>query len=258
MQGPLPLSFCAAVNDPAVLNSTLLASPGLPRECEFLPRSGFSSAGAAYNSALDSAANDLVVFVHQDVYLPSGWTDKLWHLISTLDKEQSGWGVLGVCGVDSSESVHAWLHSTGLGRPVGREFPHPTRVRVLDEVLLILRRSSNLRFDAALPGFHLYGTDICLSAEASGLKNFALPLFLLHNSNGIEVLPTAFWRAYRYMRSKWKPVLPVTTPCVTITSSPVLPLAVATRQWIYAHLRRRQPGRRVADPHALFDRLSTS
>jgi hypothetical protein len=44
----------------------------------------------------------------------------------------------------------------------------PARVATLDEVLLVVRRDSPLRFYPAL-GFHLYGADICLQAAERGL-----------------------------------------------------------------------------------------
>ncbi len=40
----------------------------------------------------------------------------------------------------------------------------PARVATLDELLLIVKRDSGLRFDPAL-GFHLYGADICIQAR---------------------------------------------------------------------------------------------
>ena len=35
-----------------------------------------------------------------------------------------------------------------------------------DELLIVLRRDSGLRFDEGLPGWHMYGTDIVQTARA--------------------------------------------------------------------------------------------
>ena len=49
----------------------------------------------------------------------------------------------------------------------------PAQVATLDELLLIVKRDSGLRFDPEL-GFHLYGADICLQAIEQGLAVVAL------------------------------------------------------------------------------------
>ena len=53
----------------------------------------------------------------------------------------------------------------------------PPQVATLDELLLIVRRDSGLRFDPEL-GFHLYGADICLQASEQGLAVVALAALL--------------------------------------------------------------------------------
>ena len=44
----------------------------------------------------------------------------------------------------------------------------------VDELLIVLRIGSGLRFDERLPGFHLHGTDIVQSALHRGLGAFAI------------------------------------------------------------------------------------
>ena len=93
--------------------------------------------------------------------------------------------------------VHGHVYSTGLRRNVGKSFESPVPVHSIDEMVIILRRDSGLHFDAELPGYHLYGTDICLQSWQRGLPCFVIDNFCLHNSNGIRRLPLAFWRSYR-------------------------------------------------------------
>lgn len=50
--------------------------------------------------------------------------------------------------------------SNGLGREVRGVCEMPAQAISFDEVVLILRKDSGIRFDEQLPGFHLYGTDI--------------------------------------------------------------------------------------------------
>jgi hypothetical protein len=62
----------------------------------------FASAGAALNHGAQKARHDLVVFVHQDVYLHS--IDRLF--VSGAAFNNGTWGLLGANGITSqSESV---------------------------------------------------------------------------------------------------------------------------------------------------------
>ena len=90
----------------------------------------------------------------------------------------------------------------------------PARVATLDELLLVVRRDTPLRFDPAL-GFHLYGADICLQAAERGLAVVAVAALCHHNSRSVG-LPAAFYRSAEVFARKWSHRLPVATPCVII------------------------------------------
>jgi hypothetical protein len=64
-----------------------------------------------------------------------------------------------------------WVVDRGRKLRDGPELP--ARVATLDELLLVVRGDTLLRFDPAL-GFHLYGADICLQARERGLAVVAL------------------------------------------------------------------------------------
>lgn len=162
------------------------------------------------------------------------------------------WGVAGAYGVTTYGKGAGYVYSIGLRRLVGEPFTEPIQVRSLDEMLLVLRRSVDLRFDERLPGFHLYGTDICLEAEVRGMRNYALLCFALDNSSGIKWLPLSFWRAYMYLRRKWKDRLPVVTPCTKITTgcTPIINY-ILTRGWLSV-LGKNKPGCRVINPESFY------
>jgi hypothetical protein len=90
----------------------------------------------------------------------------------------------------------------------------PARVATLDELVLVVRRDTPLRFDPSL-GFHLYGADICLQARELGLAVVALAAPCRHNSRSVG-LPEAFYRSAEVFARKWSHRLPVATPCVII------------------------------------------
>jgi hypothetical protein len=262
-----PWSLIVAVNDDRVLHSSLLASPALGDNCQIILRRGYTSAGQAYNSGLAEARHDLVVLAHQDVYLPAEWPAALAAALAHLEETDPAWGVLGPFGVSSSTPAEyrGFCYSTGIGM-LGEPFSLPIPAFSLDELLLVVRRSSGLRFDEDLPGFHLYGTDICLQAQRFGMASYIVPAFCIHNANGIRRLPRPFWDAWFYLRKKWWSRLPVVTCCTEITrgcypvarrlaqetKERVFPRTVGTRRdnmrQLYAHLLHTYPG--IAAQHA--------
>ncbi len=211
-------SLVVASNDDTVLSRTLLTSPAISEKCQLIIKKEFRSAGEAYNLGIQEAGNDIVVFAHQDVYLPEVWISELACALDHLAERDPQWGVLGVFGVArGSERRVGYCYSTGLKRVLGHPFVTPIPAESLDELVLVVRKSSGLRYDERLPGFHLYGADICLQARKQGLNTYIIPAFCIHNSIGVRYLSRAFWRSYRYMQKKWKAELPVVTCCTTIT-----------------------------------------
>jgi glycosyltransferase involved in cell wall biosynthesis len=207
----------SATNNEDLLKSCLLNSPDISEASEVILQRGYTSAAAAYNNAIDKARSDLLVFVHQDVYLPQGWLASLWRSLDLLSNVDPSWGVAGVYGVNEScDGGTGFLYCAETGR-IGKFFKGVREVKSLDEVLLIMRKSSNLRFDEQLPGFHMYGTDICLQARRRGMKSYVIPAFCIHNTGGYRMLPLQFWRCYLFMRKKWRSELPVATSCTEIT-----------------------------------------
>lgn len=245
-------SLVVSSNSEEVLQSTLLGSGETNLAEEVIIERGASSAAIAYNSGADKATGDILVFAHQDVYLPIGWSSALFKCVSQLAEINCDWGVAGIYGVKESGKGVGHVYSTGLKKFVGESFTDPIQVSSVDEMIIIVRRTTGLRFDEKLPGFHLYGTDICLEAEKRGMRNFVLPCFALHNSVGIKYLPFSFWRSYMYLRNKWRHRLPVKTPCTMITYG-CIPIISHLASSYWSSLRgKRNPGARVADPEQFY------
>lgn len=212
------ITFVAAVNDREILKNNLLASPCLvqPHPHQILIQEGFTSATKAYNHAIEKSDNDLIVFVHQDVILAEQWLSDLQRAIECLDEDDPEWGVIGSYGENLHENGRGYIYSSGLGI-MGRPFERPAQVQTLDEIVLILRKSSGLRFDESLPHFHMYGVDICMAAEEAGRKNYAISAFCIHNTAPTLTLGADFYECYRHVKRRWKKRLPIRTTCVRIT-----------------------------------------
>jgi hypothetical protein len=217
------------------LEENLLASPCLrqPHPHQVLVQERFASAAKAYNQAIELALNDLIVFVHQDVILPLMWISDLERMLLRLEETDPRWGVLGCYGVTRSNQSKGYIYSPGPG-VIGRPFERPVAVQTLDEVVLIVRRSSGLRFDDTLPHFHLYGTDICLRAKVQGMQSYAISAFCIHNAQEYLILPREFYNCCRHVKRVWRRELPIQTPCTRITRFNV---PLYERRLREAHLR---------------------
>ena len=112
-------TIVTATNNDSLLRSCLLNSPDIHRAKRVVQQKGFSSAALAYNSALAGSETDVLVFVHQDVYLPSGWADQLEQALEYLAQHDPQWAVAGVWGVQENGERAGNVYCTGLGRKLG-------------------------------------------------------------------------------------------------------------------------------------------
>ncbi len=249
------VSLVVAVNDEGMLRSSLLASPDIAAVEQVILKRGARSAAQTYTEGLAESRGEYVVFVHQDVFLPRGWLECLQRQIDRLTGTDPNWGVCGAYGVTSTGEGAGHIYSTGLGTILGGASLEARLVDTLDELLLVLRRRGGLRFDERLPGFHLYGSDICLEARTRGMNAYALAAFCIHNSRGIRFLPQGYWKAYCYMRRKWWNRLPVETPCLRLSRSPLPALRYVLWRVPSLLISRGRVGKPSMSPAALHEQL---
>jgi hypothetical protein len=204
------------------------------------------SAPQALNRGAALANGEVLVFLHQDVHLPAGWFERLSDQIRIVERTSRDWGVLGVFGVSQD------------GRMVGHiDDPHglrrwgclPCRVQSLDEVCLVIRSESGLRFDDELGGFHLYGADLCLQAQKRGMDCYALDVPLKHLSGG--KVDDRFWKMARRFETKWRnmagsPAAVETTCGIFQTRDGIFATCVAVSWKLRRKLRRRLCRRTMA------------
>lgn len=247
------LAVVAPVNDDECLVGNLASSPmfsenGVP----LIVKRGYKSAASAYNDGLDCADADIVIFAHQDVYLPLGWDKKLLYAIQELELRGENWAVLGVIGSDKDGKLVGGAWSNGLQWKIESEkFDSPAPVRSFDEIVLVLRKNGGLRFDENLPGFHLYGTDIAMSAAKADFGAYVFDAPVIHNSIWRKKLGLSYCAAYRYMQRKWWDELPVYTLVLPITRIgwPLLKNWVKEKnKWIVRQFKPMPPRIRHSDP----------
>jgi Glycosyltransferase like family len=251
------MTFVVCVNKRDILEENFLASPFLlaPHPHQIIFQEGFKSASTAYNDAIDKSVNDLIVFCHQDMFFPASWISQLEGILDCLQTRDPNWGVLGCCGITAGGQFHGYIYSSGVGIIGGPS--EPAQIQTLDEIVLIFRKSSGLRFDETLPHFHLYGTDICLRAATRGMNSYAISALCVHNTYQAFNLPEEFFECCQHIKGEWKQFLPIRTTCIKITSSN-LPIYVRRfRQMYFKHIRRREDrAHRVSDVARLFQEVA--
>ena len=210
--------IACASNSDAILNANLGASPCLATLPLHVER-GAATASLAYNAALDATRAAIVVFAHHDVYLPRGWDALLLARLTDLTARHPDWALAGAYGVAPDYRQFGPVWTSSLGQIIGRVPMQPEPVQSYDEMLIVLRRSSGLRFDPAQPGWHMYGTDIVQSARAAGRGAYAVGLPCIHNDRFHGALGPDFTQSYRWMQAKWPQFLPIQTPVTKISAS---------------------------------------
>jgi hypothetical protein len=250
------MQIVAAVNDDGILAHNLMRSK-IIREgtVDLKCYRGAASASQAYNQGLDESTARIVVFAHQDVFLPDDWAERLATAITRIESVDPDWAVIGAFGVDMTGRPigHAW--STGLARRLGGPFDQPVETSSIDEFVIVLNRAACLRFDDALPGFHLYGTDIVVSAIAAGRKCYVADIPAIHNSKPVHGYAGGYTDAWHYMRRKWHDRLPLVTLTVPLGRT-VWPLMRSRfKLWRTRAQRIARAGDPTTDPYALVRHL---
>ncbi|HEY5024084.1 MAG TPA: glycosyltransferase [Acidimicrobiales bacterium] len=214
----VPLTFVACINDDAQLDANLRRSPCLQDDSphELLVFRGCASAAEGLNAGIEQARHELVVLVHQDVYLPEGWPQRMVAQWRLAQRQGGPIGIGGVFGVlDRTVAFDA------IGRVVHRDrlLSHralPADVDGLDELLMVVPRHTPLRVDSTL-GWHLYGTDLALQAQQRDLRVVVFDAPCHHNSLTGRV-PWHYRQSERVLARKWESLLPIHTNLSSVGS----------------------------------------
>jgi hypothetical protein len=212
------LTIACVFNDPVVrrhcLDRSLEAYDG-PVEVELLPVDNtghaYASAGAALNHAVRQASHEVVVMVHQDVYLHD--VDRLAACSRALEDDR--WGVLGANGVTADRTSVGRLRDRVI--LIGQTAPAPVPVDTLDEVLVMARREDLLREPLSEEpelAWHAYAVEYALRVRASGRLAGAVDTAITHNSMSTNL--ARLDDAHRHVGDLYPKLVPIRTTCGTV------------------------------------------
>jgi hypothetical protein len=256
MSGRFHVFACARTGDKEFLMRNLLRSPAIAEnKVPLAVLWNQESASIAFGNAMERATAEFLIFTHCDVYFPRLWFQRLEWEMDRLGRIDRDWAVAGISGKTSSDELVGRMWDASL-EPIthgvyGKELTAPVPIVSTDELAFVVRRGANITFDPQLPNFHLYATDIILTAESKGKRSYGLDMPLIHNAKPQLRLGRDYAQSYRYMVRKWSNRLPVPTPCGTITLNP---LALSFRRLRIYYKAICRPStystRRVEDPSA--------
>jgi SAM-dependent methyltransferase len=214
------ITFVVAAENVRRLENNLLASPILQdARHEIVPVVGASSAADALHKGLSQSArqNSLIVMVHEDVYLPAGWDDRLIAGIAEAERKFGPVGVAGVFGVTRSQ----FGSFERVGKIVDRNsllvtgHQLPMSATSLDEAVLVfpVQNGSIVGIDDSL-GFDMYGSEACLAAWEADQVAVVVDAPCLHNSEAGGELGDDFRQSAFAFAAKRLDAFPYATTCV--------------------------------------------
>ncbi|MCC8408377.1 hypothetical protein LJ707_05510 [Mucilaginibacter sp. UR6-1] len=160
-----------------------------PADCEFLIADNSAAnkvdAYTGLNSFLQSAKGEYIILCHQDILLTEHSTRSiLQKRINEMDALHPNWAVLGNAG--AAPRLYKKL-SIKISYPNGFvdvKGKQPARVCSVDENFMVVKNAANLALSGNIGGYHLYGLDICMTAEMLGYTCHVIDFLLIHKSLG--------------------------------------------------------------------------
>lgn len=153
------------------------------------------NAAQGLNHGIEQLSAEWIVCIHQDVLFPAGFWARFGEQLQKLPADVA---VAGIVGCERSGRFRGHIVD-----PNGHCYwpSLPCDVLAVDEVMLAVRKTSGLRFDHEMPGFHCYGADLCFEADRAGLRVVAIDAPLVHLSTG--KLDASYERASQRLLAKW-------------------------------------------------------
>lgn len=205
LPGPAQFDVLVPTNDERQLNVNVKASPGLLEvQARVISSRGASNPAEAISQGQSKVDRDWILICHQDIYFPTGFGEQLNAVLNSIPLRDRRHTLLGFVGMGFSAEKKA-REPAGfvIDRLYRADHSDCDTAVSLDELAIVIARDSVHKIDPAL-GWHLWGTDLCLTAichHSVFPRIVRLPLF--HNSRTGWRLPAEFERSARTLAQKW-------------------------------------------------------
>jgi 2-polyprenyl-3-methyl-5-hydroxy-6-metoxy-1,4-benzoquinol methylase len=215
-----PFSVVVPVTNPAQLALNVTRSPGLHEvKAPVIEVRGATSAAQAFAQGAQKAETAWVVFAHQDVYFPVGSGHAVASVLGSVPAALADKELIGFAGMSTGPTNKAECAGLVIDRLARFDHPATHEALSIDEFAVAMTPRSDHRIDAAL-GWHLWGTDLCISAArrpgARAARIVRVPLF--HNSYNDGALTPAFYRSADILMAKYADLVSIPTLCGTLSA----------------------------------------
>lgn len=211
----VPFTVIVPVNRPDQFAMNAARSPGLKEAgAQIVPVEGASSAAQAWRIGCERAAHDWRVMIHQDVYCPAGSGVVLSRWFGALQAAGITMLPVGFAGLASTDDGGVRYAGQVIDRVSLFSHGGAGGAVSIDEFAVAMHRDAVVSPDPEL-GWHLWGTDLCLQAQALAGRPVAqiidVPLF--HNSTNDYTLPQAFHDSASRLLAKHPSLQTIPTLC---------------------------------------------
>ena len=148
----------------------------------------YKSAVEALNNGALQAKGDILLFVHQDVFI----IDKNGFLKIAEFCKQTNFGVCGVAGVDINKRLICSVVQGEKKEMAGEKANGLMEVQTLDECMFFVKKANFKGFEYIDDSWHLYAVSYSISCLKNNLKNYVLPIQVRHYSPGLSLDKTYF------------------------------------------------------------------
>lgn len=147
---------------------------------QYFENNGVKSLPECYNEALDNSDDDLIVFIHDDVFLERGWDRKIQNYL-----KKSDYGIIGVAGTSDIENGVWWNKANKM---IGQVYHHHNNAwyiskysksfknKILPAVcvdglfIAVAKSRIHAKFNEQFKGFHFYDIPFCIDNYISDVK----------------------------------------------------------------------------------------
>ena len=188
------ISVICVYNNQEILNNFLIKSitqqSFMDYELILLDNRGsyYKSAVDALNKGAMQAKGDILLFIHQDVFI----IDKDGFLKIEQFCNHFDFGVCGVAGVDINKRLFCSVVQGTKQEMAGEKAVDLTEVQTLDECMFFVKKTNFKGFEYIDNSWHLYAVTYSISCLQNNLKNYVLPIQVWHYSPGLSLDKTYF------------------------------------------------------------------
>lgn len=227
------ISIAVAVNEPDTYAQCVLASPDVANgTIKAHKYEGYLSSSLALDQAMQEATTPILLFIHQDVYLPLGFGEIYSAFLNELETMDPDWAIIGAIGQNRDGEVFGQVWSSGSNRLIGPPTTGIQEVVTVDECFLAIHSKDRELVDTELPHFHLYATDLVQSGLSNSRRSYVIPISLVHHSKPLVSLSGGYTIAYRYLRKKLFSRLPAKTMMGPVERIPLTLWKQQLRYWL--------------------------